>query len=222
MAAVKKKIAKKKAAVKKKIAKKKAVVKKVVNKKATKKKVASKKVAKRKVAGNLQMEPKLGHDPLAWISGIEGNVVSNANIVVDPAITIQANVEETKPDDIVEVVVEEPPVEVVEQKIAEVVVTEIAVETSDEKDKTMLNLPDVFGIAQAAVMYDEINKQLTSKDEIKIDGSAVETVDASALQLLMVLINECKTQGRKVSWHEKSEKVNDYAKLLNLTEALGV
>lgn len=215
------------AAVKKKIAKKKAVDKKVVNKKVAKqktakKKVASKKVAKRKVAGNLQMEPKLGHDPLAWISGIEGNVVSGANIVVDPDVVVQANVEETKPDEIVEVVVEAPPVEVVEQKVAEVVVAEIAVETSDEKDKTMLNLPDVFGIAQAAVMYDEINKQLASKDEIKIDGSAVETVDASALQLLMVLINECKTQGKKVSWHEKSKKINDYAKLLNLTEALGV
>ena len=210
------------AAVKKKVAKKKAVSKKIVNKQAVKKKVASKKVAKRKVAGNLQLEPKLGHDPLAWISGNEGNVVSSANIVVDPGVAVQADVEETKLDEIVEMVVEEPPVEVVEQKVAEVVITETPVETGDEKDQTMLNLPDVFGIAQAAVMYDEINKQLAAKDEIKIDGSAVETVDASALQLLIALINECKAQGRKVSWHEKSDKINDYAKLLNLTEALGV
>ena len=86
----------------------------------------------------------------------------------------------------------------------------------------MLSLPDVFGIAQAAVMYDEINKQLASNDEIKIDGSAVETVDASALQLLIALINECKQQGKTVSWHEKSDKINDSAKLLNLTESLGV
>ena len=210
MAAVKKKVAKKK------VAKKKAVSKKIVSKQAVKKKVASKKVAKRKVAGNLQLEPKLGHDPLAWISGNEGNVVSSANIVVDPGF------EETKLDEIVEMVVEAPPVEVVEQKVAEVVITETPVETGDEKDQTMLNLPDVFGIAQAAVMYDEINKQLAAKDEIKIDGSAVETVDASALQLLITLINECKAQGKKVSWHEKSDKINDYAKLLNLTEALGV
>ena len=86
----------------------------------------------------------------------------------------------------------------------------------------MLTLPDVFGIAQAAVMYDEMKKQLSSMDEIQIDGSAVETVDASALQLLIALINECKSQGKKISWLNESDKINHSAKLLNLTESLGI
>jgi len=67
-----------------------------------------------------------------------------------------------------------------------------------------------------------LRKLLSSIDDINIDGSSVETVDASALQLLIVLVNECKAQGKKIIWHKKSEKIIDSAKLLNLTEALGI
>ncbi|MCW8910372.1 MAG: STAS domain-containing protein [Gammaproteobacteria bacterium] len=204
------------AAVKKKAAKKTAVKKKAVSKKTVKKKAA-----KKKLVANFQIEPKLGHDPLAWISGNDDNVVSRANIVVDPAVVLESNVEENKVAEPVVAVVEEPVVEI-EQTEPEELIVEKPAEVSNVKDKTMLTLPDVFGIAQAAVMYDEMNEQLSSMDEIQIDGSAVETVDASALQLLIALINECKSQGKKISWLKESDKINHSAKLLNLTESLGI
>ncbi|MCW8853568.1 MAG: STAS domain-containing protein [Gammaproteobacteria bacterium] len=204
------------AAVKKKAAKKTAVKKKAVSKKTVKKKAA-----KKKLVANFQIEPKLGHDPLAWISGNDDNVVSRANIVVDPAVVLESNVEENKVAKPVVAVVEEPVVEI-EQTEPEELIVEKPAEVSNVKDKTMLTLPDVFGIAQAAVMYDEMNEQLSSMDEIQIDGSAVETVDASALQLLIALINECKSQGKKISWLKESDKINHSAKLLNLTESLGI
>ena len=182
-----------------------------VKKKTAKKKTATKKATKKKVVDNSDLESKLGHDPLAWLSGNEGNVVSDDNIVIEPKAIAQ-----------VEIVNETVAVESVEQVEPEVVASEKTMATGSNEDKTMLNLPDVFGIAQAEIMYQEIKELLSSEDEVKIDGSAVEMVDASALQLLIALVNECKSKGKKISWHKSSDKINDSAKLLNLTESLGI
>jgi ABC-type transporter Mla MlaB component len=191
---------------------------------AVKKKAAKKKAAKKKVVDNSQLESKLGHDPLAWLSGDEEHVVSDSNIVVEPETVAQTEVEEKIVNEAVEIQVEteESLLESTVQAETETVSSEQPAETGNKKDETMLNLPDVFGIAQAEIMYQEIKDLLSSTDEIKIDGSAVEMIDASALQLLIVFVNECKSQGKKVSWSEKSDKINDSAKLLNLTESLGI
>ena len=192
----------------------------VVKKKAAKKKTATKKTANRKSFDNLHLESKLGHDPLAWISGND-DVVSNSNIVVEPDVVTQPVVEVIV-HDVVESVSEEPQHESDVQAEVEIVRDEEIADFNDEKDKSMLHLPDVFGIAQAEVVYDEISKMLVSEDDIKIDASLVETVDASALQLLMSLIKEARAQGKAISWHAKSSKINDSAKLLNVTEFLAL
>ncbi|MDH5570269.1 MAG: STAS domain-containing protein [Gammaproteobacteria bacterium] len=218
-------------AVKKKVTKKKAV-----SKTAVKKKVTSKKVARKKSLVNLPLEPKLGHDPLAWITGNEDNVVSRTNIVVEPEVDVQPVEDETIVDEVIShlanddaMVEEDVECGTSEQPVAHfeedaVIVEEVPVnkitESNDDKDKTMLILPDIFGIAQADVTYQAIKELLSTSDEIKIDASVVETVDASALQLLIALVNECKSQGKKISWHAQSDKINDSAKLLNLTELL--
>lgn len=203
MAAVKKKAAKKK------VARKKAVVK--------------KKAAKKKIAGEFRVDPKLGHDPLAWMAGSEDELVSRSNIVVEPEpqteveqvpVAVKAVSEET-----VETVIDEPEEIVVEQEIA---IDEQPDDVSNDEGGAMLNLPDIFGIAQAEVMYKEITNQLASMDEIQIDASLVESVDAAALQLLISLVNECKAQDKKISWHAMSDKINESAKLLNLSDALGL
>jgi len=191
-----------------------------VKKKAAKKKSASKKTAKKKVVDNSQLESKLGHDPLAWLSGDEEHAVSDSNIVVEPETVAQTEVEEKIVNEAVEV--EEPLLESAVQAETETISSELPAETGNKKDETMLNLPDVFGIAQAEIMYQEIKDLLSSTDEVKIDGSAVEMIDASALQLLIVLVNECKSQGKKISWHKNSDKIRDSANLLNLTESLGI
>jgi len=195
-----------------------------VKKKAAKKKAASKKAAKKKVVDNSQLESKLGHDPLAWLSGDEEHVVSDSNIVVEPETVAQTEVEEKIVNEAVEIQVEteESLLESTVQAETETVSSEQPAETGNKKDETMLNLPDVFGIAQAEIMYQEIKDLLSSTDEIKIDGSAVEMIDASALQLLIALVNECKSQGKKISWHKNSDKIRDSANLLNLTESLGI
>jgi len=197
-----------------------------VKKKAAKKKAASKKATKKKVVDNSQLESKLGHDPLAWLSGDEEHVVSDSNIVVEPETVAQTEVEEKIVNEAVEIQVEaeESLLEstVQAETETETVSSEQPAETGNKKDETMLNLPDVFGIAQAEIMYQEIKDLLSSTDEIKIDGSAVEMIDASALQLLIVLVNECKSQGKKISWHKNSDKIRDSANLVNLTESLGI
>jgi len=197
-----------------------------VKKKAAKKKAASKKATKKKVVDNSQLESKLGHDPLAWLSGDEEHVVSDSNIVVEPETVAQTEVEEKIVNEAVEIQVEaeESLLEstVQAETETETVSSEQPAETGNKKDETMLNLPDVFGIAQAEIMYQEIKDLLSSTDEVKIDGSAVEMIDASALQLLIVLVNECKSQGKKISWHKNSDKIRDSANLLNLTESLGI
>ena len=191
-----------------------------VKKKAAKKKTASKKSTKKKVVGNSLLESKLGHDPLAWLSGNEENVVSDSNIVIEPEAVTQ--VEEKTVNESVEIEAEESLPESAVQVEAEIVLTERSAETANKKDEIMLNLPDVFGIAQAEIMCQEMKDLLSSTNEVKIDGSAVEMVDASALQLLIVLVNECKSQGKKISWHKNSDKIRDSANLLNLTESLGI
>lgn len=191
---------------------------------AVKKKAAKKKAAKKKVVDNSQLESKLGHDPLAWLSGDEEHVVSDSNIVVEPETVVQTEVEEKIVNEAVKIQVEteESLLESTVQAETETVSSEEPAETGNKKDEAMLNLPDVFGIAQAEIMYQEIKGLLSSIDEIKIDGSAVEMIDASALQLLMALVNECKSQGKKISWHNNSDKIRDSANLLNLTESLGI
>ena len=122
-----------------------------VKKKAAKKKAASKKAAKKKVVDNSDLESKLGHDPLAWLSGDEEHVVSDSNIVVEPETVAQTEVEEKIVNEAVEIQIEteESLLESTVQTETETVSSEQPAETGNKKDETMLNLPDVFGIAQS-------------------------------------------------------------------------
>ena len=194
----------------------------VVKKKSEKKKSSGKASAKKKDMTGRALEPKLGHDPLAWITGNMEDVVSPSNIVVEPEKNSEDGKEVVVDSSVAIVANENIEHEIDKEVVDEVVTVKEREDLSETKDNTMLNLPDVFGIAQAEVAYNEIKQLLVSSDEIKIDGSAVETVDASALQLLISLFEECKSKGIKISWHSESDKVNDSAKLLNITQSLNL
>ena len=136
----------------------------------------------------------------------------------------QTEVEEKIVNEAVEIQIEteESLLESTVQTETETVSSEQPAETGNKKDETMLNLPDVFGIAQAEIMYQEIKELLSSEDEVKIDGSAVEMVDTAILQLLLAFIQKATLQNILVTWVKPSQAFLSRSDTLNLTGLLGL
>lgn len=82
-------------------------------------------------------------------------------------------------------------------------------------------LPESLTIHQIDQNYTNLLEQFTTSDEtIIIDGEAVESIDTSGLQSLIVLINHAQAANNTIEWNAPSDILSQSAKKLNLSEAL--
>ena len=204
-----------------------AMKKKSVKKKSVNKKTAGKSPCKQKLSVSISHDHKLGHDPLAWLSGEEIQSLSKINDTVDPMTFKETKIENEKihvPGIEAEKNIDQPvALEEMTKDIDDVKASETGSLPGDEdktqrtnEDDDMLILPEIFGIAQAEDMHGELSSLLAVSGDIEIDASTIETLDASALQLLIAFIKECKSSGRNVIWKKSSAKIDSAASLLNI------
>jgi len=152
---------------------------------------------------------KLGHDPLSWISEAD-------------AAEIQQENEHPKQQETVDVI-EEPVVEETTHAVIEATVEEpdAEIENGDSKEINMLDLPLYFGIAQVAEVYAQMQEILASDiDCIEIQAEDIESIDASAVQLLVVFVNAAKSKNKEIVWKGVSSKLNEAVTMFQLNNQL--
>lgn len=84
-----------------------------------------------------------------------------------------------------------------------------------------INLPESLTIHQIDENYAQLLEQLDiSEQSVEINGAAVESIDTSGLQALIVLIRQAQENNNQVTWTEKSEILMQSAEKLSLTDVL--
>lgn len=83
-----------------------------------------------------------------------------------------------------------------------------------------LALPRSLDIAAVSTVATELIRALAT-GELTIDAGAVVKIDAAGLQLLCAAAAHARTSGTKLDWKNIPAVLEDGAKTLALTEALG-
>ncbi len=157
----------------------------------------------------------IGIDPLAWMNEetVENDEVSVAAEVTETeqAIEIEPEIVDNVDD---EKIVEIAEPEVIDQKTKEEEVTDMEMKQKDGSYK----LEGPISIADVAELHAEFKTYLAEGNDLEIDCSEVEGVDAAALQLLMAFINEAEKQDNKLIWKEPSESLQSTVLMMGLKD----
>lgn len=86
----------------------------------------------------------------------------------------------------------------------------------------MVSCANVLDISKAASLQKELLEVLGRGSAIKLDAAAVEKIDAAALQLFVSFFITAESQKVQVQWHHPSEALCRSARLLGLTNVLGL
>ena len=84
-----------------------------------------------------------------------------------------------------------------------------------------IQLPESLTIHQIESHFNDLNKKLNDmSDEIVIEASALETIDTSGLQALLVLVKTASDNGKTVTWQDVPEILTTSAKKIGIDQAL--
>ncbi|WP_321324253.1 STAS domain-containing protein [Thiomicrorhabdus sp.] len=85
----------------------------------------------------------------------------------------------------------------------------------------VIQLPESLTIHHIESHFNELNKKFNDfDDDITIEASAVENVDTSGLQTLMILVKNAIDNGKTVTWLEVPEILKLSAEKLGLKQQL--
>jgi anti-anti-sigma regulatory factor len=86
---------------------------------------------------------------------------------------------------------------------------------------TEIKLPENLTIHHIDNHFNELNKQFDeAENEIKIEASAVETIDSAGLQTLLILIKNSLDNDKTISWENTPDIVQTSSDKLGLSQAL--
>lgn len=91
-----------------------------------------------------------------------------------------------------------------------------------EIEQGVLKLGRVDGIDTAEELLAKLRAIADESEAVKIDGSAVISVDSTTLQMLTVLNRELTQEGSTMSWVDASAKLKKSAGMLGLAPELGL
>jgi len=84
-----------------------------------------------------------------------------------------------------------------------------------------IKLQSELNIRQVAELKEQLNNAL-SADDIVLDASAIEVVDAAGLQLLLAFIQQARLKNITIKWGDLSEGFLNAVKLMGLSDGLGL
>ncbi len=153
----------------------------------------------------------IGIDPLAWLNEDEsdkeevsidlGEKVAKSEIVEKESEELSDEFNETETND---------------QDIMEEEVIEMEVEQSENNSGDCFKLESSISIADVSTLHEQLKIYLDQKNELEIDCSEVESVDAAALQLFIAFLYEAEKQNKKVIWKEPSDLLRATIKMMGL------
>lgn len=77
-------------------------------------------------------------------------------------------------------------------------------------------------IATAGTLHQQLLSALQTHEPLDIDGQAVRKVHTAALQLFLSVVTEAQREGLPIRWHSPSPALVEGARLLGLTDKLGL
>ncbi|WP_040725631.1 STAS domain-containing protein [Thiomicrorhabdus sp. Kp2] len=87
----------------------------------------------------------------------------------------------------------------------------------------IIQLPENLTIHHIEGHFNELNKKFNDMgDEITFQASAVETIDTSGLQTLLVLVKAAVENGKKVVWQDVPETLKLNAEKLGIASELSL
>ena len=86
----------------------------------------------------------------------------------------------------------------------------------------LLALPARLGIKNVSEWKSELAGLLKADCSIKIDASAVESIDTAALQLLVAFVSQLKQQARALEWQQPTDAFLQHAHLIDVARHLGL
>lgn len=85
----------------------------------------------------------------------------------------------------------------------------------------IINLPESLTIHTIEKNYNEINAAVSDLgDDIVFDAQAIENIDTSGLQSLVLIIKTAQNNHKTVRWQNANETLTDAAHKTGLLEAL--
>ena len=84
-----------------------------------------------------------------------------------------------------------------------------------EADNSIL-LESSLGTSEVEPLYDTMMCLLATEQDVRVDGSKVESIDTSAIQLLVAFTQSIDASGCRVTWDGISEKLETTSRLLGL------
>lgn len=156
-------------------------------------------------------ENLIGYDPLAWMSDQTEDLPAN------PAADDNA-------DDLMGAMADRLPTDAAANDwLAEDDTnTHSGQATPNDSGVTHLTLESTQGIQNVAELHEKLLRALDQGEKIEIDASAVQQIDTSSLQLLLVLKRSAISLSKEVSIDFPSERFIEAATLLGLAEMLEV
>ncbi|VAW49030.1 hypothetical protein MNBD_GAMMA03-1794 [hydrothermal vent metagenome] len=86
---------------------------------------------------------------------------------------------------------------------------------------TEIKLPENLTIHHIEDHFNELNQLFNNAENaIKIEASAVETIDSAGLQTLLVLIKNSRDNEKSISWENPVKIIQTSADKLGLSQAL--
>ena len=156
---------------------------------------------KKKRSSRKKTQTRLGHDPLAWIDDGSNQATPDSGEISSEEIAAYGGE------------VEQDAAQV--ETAAEVVPQEITTETNT------LVLPAGFNIAEVASVHQQALAVLASdNDQVTINASAVEIIDAASLQLLLVICRTASESNKKIQWQGVPDRMKNGASVLNISSQL--
>jgi len=88
--------------------------------------------------------------------------------------------------------------------------------------------PECFSLGESIVIsnvqewHEKMLAAISSKDELVLDGSKIEQIDGTGLQLLVAFMKEGATNKTNITWKGASDTLHQNAAQLGVVEALGL
>lgn len=86
----------------------------------------------------------------------------------------------------------------------------------------LIECPSELDIATVGVLHQQLLSVLQKKEPLEIDGHAVQKIHSATLQLLLSFMSEARSHGLSVQWRNPSLALVEGARLLGLTDHLGL
>jgi anti-anti-sigma regulatory factor len=98
----------------------------------------------------------------------------------------------------------------------------VAAKRKPKATSNIFSLGESVVISEVMEWREKMAAAISAQDEVVLDGSEIERIDGTGLQLLVALMKEAVSTSTAITWNSASDVLLESAAQLGLTEILGL